>query len=130
MSDDRAQAFADALQQLEKSGDIDAFVDDQFADDAQLLRPEVDQQVVGPDGARDFWRQYLGQFSDIASSFDRVTGSAGIGVLEWTSNGTLAAGASISYRGVSLLDFDDQGRVSRFATYFDTAPFAGASVTA
>lgn len=129
MSDDHAQAFADALQQLEKSGDVDAFVQDQFAEGATLLRPEVDQEVSGSDGARQYWQQYLGQFSDIASSFDRITGSGNLGVLEWTSTGTLAAGASISYRGVSLLDFDDQGKVSRFATYFDTAPFAGAATS-
>ena len=125
MSDDRAQAFADALQQLEKNGDIDAFVQSQFAEGATLSRPEVDQQVSGTEGAREFWQQYLGQFSDIASSFDRISGSGDLGVLEWTSSGTLAAGASIDYRGVSLLDFDDQGKVSRFATYFDTAPFSG-----
>ena len=127
MSDDRAQAFADALQQLEKNGDIDAFVQSQFAEDATLSRPEVDQQVSGTAGAREFWQQYLGQFSDIASSFDRISGSNDLGILEWTSSGTLSAGASIDYRGVSLLDFDDQGKVSRFATYFDTAPFAGAA---
>ncbi|TKV58852.1 nuclear transport factor 2 family protein [Nakamurella flava] len=129
MSDDHAQAFADALQHLEKSGDVDAFVQEQFADGATLLRPEVDQEVSGSDGARQYWQQYLGQFSDIASSFDRITGSGNLGVLEWTSTGTLAAGASINYRGVSLLDFDDQGKVSRFATYFDTAPFAGAATS-
>lgn len=129
MSDDHAQAFADALQQLEKSGDVDAFVQDQFAEGATLLRPEVDQEVNGSDGARQYWQQYLGQFSDIASSFDRITGSGNLGVLEWTSTGTLAAGAAINYRGVSLLDFDDQGKVSRFATYFDTAPFAGAATS-
>lgn len=129
MSDDHAQAFADALQQLEKSGDVDAFVQDQFAEGATLLRPEVDQEVSGSDGARQYWQQYLGQFSDIASSFDRITGSGNLGVLEWTSTGTLAAGAAINYRGVSLLDFDDQGKVSRFATYFDTAPFAGAATS-
>lgn len=127
MSDDRAQAFADALQKFESDGDVDTFVQDQFADDTRLLRPEVDQEVTGTDGAREFWQQYLGQFSDIASSFDRVTGSGDLGVLEWTSTGTLTAGAAISYRGVSLLDFDDQGKVSRFATFFDTAPFAGAA---
>lgn len=129
MSDEHAQAFADALQQLESSGDVDAFVQDQFADGATLLRPEVEQEVSGSDGARQYWQQYLGQFSDIASSFDRITGSGNLGVLEWTSTGTLAAGAAINYRGVSLLDFDDQGKVSRFATYFDTAPFAGAATS-
>lgn len=129
MSDDRAQAFADAVQQLEKDGDIDTFVQSQFADDAQLLRPEVGQQVSGTDGARSYWQQYLGQFGDISSSFDRITGTDGVGILEWTSSGTLAAGGSIDYRGVSLLDFDGAGKVTRFATYFDTAPFAGTPST-
>ena len=31
--------------------------------------------------------------------------------------------AEIVYAGVSLLDFDDSGKISRFATYFDTQAF-------
>jgi ketosteroid isomerase-like protein len=121
---DRAQSFADALQQLEKSGDVDSFVTEMFAEDAELLRPETGQDVSGTGGARQFWEQYVRQFADIRSEFSRVVDSGQVGVLEWTSSGRLSSGADISYRGVSVLDFGQDGKVSRFATYYDTEPFA------
>jgi hypothetical protein len=125
MANQRAQAFADAVQQLESSGDVDAFVSGRFADDAQLFRPETGQELTGTDGATQYWQQYLGQFDEVHSEFDRVSGGDGSpAVLEWSSAGKLSGGAPIEYRGVSLVDFDDQGHVTRFATYFDTARFA------
>ncbi|MBM9466439.1 nuclear transport factor 2 family protein [Nakamurella leprariae] len=124
-SQDRAQAFADAVVRLESSGDLGTFVD-LFADDAELVRPETGQQLAGRDGARDYWQQYLAQFRVIRSEFSRVAEGDGLGVLEWQSTGRLAGGGDISYRGVSLVDFASDGRVSRFATYFDTAKFATA----
>ena len=49
----------------------------------------------------------------------RADGSA---TLEWKSDGTLPDGKPISYRGVSLIDFDGD-RVKRFRTYYDSAAF-------
>ena len=127
MPNERAGRFADALQGLERGGDVgavDAFVSAVFADDAELSRPETDQQERGSAGAKAFWTQYLGQFEEVSSEFSRVVEEGSLGVLEWTSTGKVPGGAPISYRGVSLLDFDSDGRVSRFATYYDTAQFA------
>ena len=124
MSDTRVTKFATALQDLETGGDVDAFVSTVFADDAELLRPETDQQVQGIAGAKTFWTQYLAQFDQVSSEFTRVTEAGDLGVLEWRSQGKAVGGGDISYRGVSLLDFDEQGRVRRFSTYFDTAQFA------
>lgn len=123
MTDHRTRAFADALQQLESGGEVAGFVTDQFAADAQLLRPETGQQVSGP-GATDFWQRYLDQFTQVHSTFDRVSENGALGVLEWTSTGRLPGGADITYRGVSVLDFDEDGHIQRFATYYDTAAFA------
>ena len=44
-------------------------------------------------------------------------------MLEWTSGARLRNDTKISYAGVSLLDFDDQGKVRRFSTYYDTRAF-------
>ena len=123
MDSDRAGSFAQALQELEKSGDVTRFVSEVFADDPVLVRPETGQQEHGAGGAQQFWQQYVDQFQQIRSEFSRVVDGE-VAVLEWTSAGRLNTGAAIDYSGVSLLDFDDSGRVSRFVTYYDTAPFS------
>jgi ketosteroid isomerase-like protein len=116
------QQFADRLQELERTRDLDAFLG-VFADDVHLVRPEGRGDAQGLDGARRFWQAYLDQFQDIASTFSRTVGSGSLGELEWTGEGRLPTGRSVSYRGVSLLELDDEGRVTRFATYYDTAAF-------
>ena len=121
MTANRTEEFAAALHTLEDGGDVDAFVA-VFADDVELLRPETQQQLDGIAGARDFWTQYLATFDHVSSDFSRVVDGE-VGVLEWTATGRLSGGQDISYTGVSLLDFDDAGKVSRFATYFDTQAF-------
>ena len=50
-----------------------------------------------------------------------------LGVLEWTSTGTLTTGREVSYAGVSLLEFSGD-LVQRFATYYDTAAFVSPEV--
>ena len=120
MADDRASGFAEALQRFEQDRDLDAFAR-VFADDAELLRPEQRSGERGSDGAKAFWQQYLDQFGEIRSTFHRVVESGDLGELEWTSEGTLGSGREIRYEGVSLLEFGADGRVTRFATYYDTA---------
>ena len=118
----RAQTFADALQRLEQDGDLDAFLT-QFAGDVQLMRPETGGHEQGADGARRFWQAYVGQFADIASTFGRLVDADRLSELEWTSTGHLSTGREISYTGVSLLEHDDDDKVSRFVSYYDTAAF-------
>lgn len=122
-----AHRFADALQRFEQDGDVDRFVREAFTDDAELLRPELVHQSSGHQSAEDFWRQYRDQFQSIRSDFSRVSQNGDLGVLEWRSSGTRTTGDDIAYAGVSLLDFAHDGRVQRFATYYDTAAFTGGS---
>ncbi len=121
MATNRTEEFAAALHTLEGGGDLDTFVA-VFADDVELHRPETSQHLDGIAGARSFWEQYLATFDSISSEFSRVVDGE-VGVLEWTSTGQRAGGDPITYAGVSLLDFDDAGKVTRFATYFDTQAF-------
>ncbi len=120
----RARDFADALQRLEADGDFDAFLS-RFAEDVTLLRPEPGGQERGLDGARRFWQTSLAEFEQIASTFGRLVDADRYGQLEWVSEGRLRTGQDITYAGVSLLEHDDEGKVVRFATYYDTAPFTG-----
>lgn len=117
----RTEHFAAALHELEGGGDLDDFVSI-FAEDVELHRPETRQHLDGASGARSFWEQYLATFDHISSDFSRVVDGE-VGVLEWTSTGKRRGGADITYTGVSVLDFDDAGKVTRFATYFDTQAF-------
>ena len=123
MTSDPTRTFARALQELERTEDVDRFVSSVFTDGVELSRPETGQHNRGSGGAREFWQQYLDQFDDVSTDFERIV-EAEVGVLEWTSSGHLSTGTEISYRGVSVLDFDADGRVTRFTTYYDTAPFS------
>ena len=119
---DPAQDFADRLTTFEQDRDLDAFVTSAFSPDVVLLRPETGQELTGHEGARTFWSEYLTTFEQVRSTFSRVQEGA-VGVLEWTSEARLAGGRDITYRGASLLDVDEHGLVSRFATYSDTRLF-------
>jgi ketosteroid isomerase-like protein len=122
MSDSaRAQRFADALQEFESSGDS-ADLLEQFADSAELSRPEADRSDSETDPAA-FWDAYRSQFDTIQTSFSAVDEAGNRGILEWMSTGSLSTGREIEYHGMSLLTFGDDDKVSRFATYYDTAAF-------
>jgi ketosteroid isomerase-like protein len=116
----RSQRFADALKSLEQ-GDSDDMLA-QYADDAELQRPERKHGPGREAAPQTFWKQYLAEFDEISTEFTRIAEAGDEGVLEWRSTGRLSAGRDIDYQGVSLLTFDGD-RVSRFATYYDTAAF-------
>ncbi|HYO38516.1 MAG TPA: nuclear transport factor 2 family protein [Nocardioidaceae bacterium] len=117
----RADQFAQALQQMEQSGDP-ADLLAQFSDGAELKRPEVERSQPTTD-ADQFWSAYRAQFSEISTEFTTISEAGDLAVLEWTSRATLEAGRSIEYAGVSLLTFGEGDKVSRFSTYYDTAAF-------
>jgi hypothetical protein len=114
--------FAAALQELESSGDTSP-LRELFADGAELLRPEVAKDGSSSDDPEAYWDAYRKQFSEIRTEFTRTQESPKAAWLEWTSEGKLSTGRAIRYAGVSLLELDGDGRVSRFATYYDTAAF-------
>jgi hypothetical protein len=122
MSDETpGQLFEAALHRLDESGDPSDIVA-RFADGAELHRPEVDTQTSTKD-AEAFWSAYRKQFDQLSTEFTHRTETDEHAALEWESKGQLSAGRDITYRGVSLLTLDGQGKVTRFATYYDTAAF-------
>jgi hypothetical protein len=118
----RADAFSTALQKLDSSGDAGDLLG-QFGDGAELFRPELVHAQGPTTDVKQFWSTYREQFTELSTEFSHVAEAGNLAVLEWTSRGTLAAGRDITYAGVSLLTFGDDDRVSRFATYYDTAAF-------
>ena len=122
MSDETpGQLFEAALHRLDESGDP-ADILARFADGAELHRPELDTQT-GLTDAESFWSAYRTQFDELSTEFTHRTETDEHAALEWESKGRLSAGRDITYRGVSLLTLDPSGKVTRFATYYDTAAF-------
>lgn len=115
------QLFEAALHRLDESGDP-ADLLTRFSDGAELHRPEIDHQTATKDAGA-FWNDYRKQFDKLSTEFTHRTENDQYAALEWESSGRLAAGRDITYRGVSLLTLDDSGKVTRFATYYDTAAF-------
>lgn len=121
---EQARRFIEALHALESGGE-DAL--DQicalFSDDAGLTNAALrlaDKEYHGRDGVREFWQAYRATFAAIRSEFSHITAGDRAAGLFWTSAGQDAAGQPVNYDGVSLLEFDDSGRIKRFRGYYDT----------
>ena len=121
MPTDVAEAFMTGLQEAERTRDVEPLVR-LFAEDAEVESPMLRRSHRGRDGARQFWKEYLGAFGEVRSEFTDTRRAESSAILEWKSDGTLPDGKPISYRGVSLIDFDG-GKVKRFRTYYDSAAF-------
>jgi ketosteroid isomerase-like protein len=94
-----------------------------FADDAELTNPVMKRDGGARRGRgeiAEFWRQYVSAFGDIRSEFYDVTTSDHSAGLFWKSTGKSPAGEDLAYDGVSLLAFDDEGKIARFQGFFDS----------
>ena len=111
------QQFIEALHALERDRDLEQIVG-LFAAESDVGNNVSSREFTGPDGAREFWQMYRETFGDMESSFRNVIESDGRAALEWTTTGTSAEGAPISYSGVSILEMEN-GQITRFRAYFD-----------
>ena len=109
--------FIDALQVLERDRDPTG-ITSLFTENSEVGNIVSSRDFIGLEGAREFWETYRDTFGEVASTFRNVIVSDGRAVLEWTTMGTSAAGAPISYEGVSILEMVD-GKITRFCAYFD-----------
>lgn len=119
-----AQQFIDALHTLEQ-GDVEQV--DQlvglYSDDARLVNAALKlagQERTGQEGTRQFWTEYRRTFGEAYSDFYQVTINDQAAGLFWTTKGTGNNGQPMEYDGVSLLVFDDQGKIKLFRGYYDT----------
>ncbi|MFT3764446.1 MAG: nuclear transport factor 2 family protein [Minicystis sp.] len=113
----RASAFIDALHHAESQGDIGPLVG-MFAPEAELENPALHKPLRGPEGAREFWKVYVGTFREIHSEFRLVVETEQAAALEWTSRGSAPDGRELVYDGVTLLVFEGD-EIRRFRAYFD-----------
>jgi ketosteroid isomerase-like protein len=119
-----AQQFIDALHKLEQGSEQD--VDDivaLYSDDARVLNAALKlagEERTGKDGARQFWTEYRRTFGEAFSEFFQVTANDESAGLFWTTKGTGNDGQPMEYDGVSLLVFNQEGKISLFRGYYDT----------
>jgi len=116
-----AESFMQALQETERTGDVEPIVQ-LFSDDAELERLAQTLVERGKRGAEHFWHEYLRVFRRVHSEFGPVTEQDGRTVLEWTSEGELNNGDPVRYAGVSVIESSD-GQIRRFRTYYDASVF-------
>jgi hypothetical protein len=120
-----ADRFIEQLHQLEH-GELHTAdtLAELFSDDAQLTNSIIESegaktQREGRDEIAQFWREYRESFQTIHSEFVDITASDHSAGLFWTSDGSDANGHPLRYEGVSLLTFDDSGKICLFKAYFD-----------
>src|SRR5918998_4274925 len=114
---DVTQQFIDALAALERERNGER-ITALFGPESEVGNIVSPRQFSGVEGARAFWEAYRDTFGEVTSTFRNVIVNDGLAALEWTTTGTSAAGASILYEGVSILEMDD-GKITRFRAYFD-----------
>ena len=119
-----AEQFIDALHTFEDGTPEDtAALVEMYADDAVIINAAlklVGQDRRGRDGASQFWREYRSTFGKVRSEFFQITNNDESAGLFWTTKGTDNENSPLEYDGVSLLVFNDQGKITLFRGYYDT----------
>ncbi len=113
--------FAEALHAIDADRDTGPMVA-LTADDAQLMKLDERHAASGKDGARTFWEDYRNVFGDLETTFTHTVVGEDVAALEWTSRGTLRSGKPFEYKGVTVIQGDDE-LVSGVRTYYDSAAF-------
>ncbi|MBC8161264.1 MAG: nuclear transport factor 2 family protein [Roseiflexaceae bacterium] len=119
-----AEQFIEALHTLEDGSaeDTGALVE-MYADDARIINAALKlagQERHGRDGAAQFWREYRGTFGKARSEFFQVSSNDESAGLFWTTKGTDNEDKPLEYDGVTLLVFNQAGKITLFRGYYDT----------
>lgn len=117
MSQERAKRFMDALAQLEEKGDVEPLAR-LHAEGAVVSNAVTEREFQGPEGARQFWREYKGILKAAKSTFRNVIVAGDRVALEWETRGRAHNGADINYEGVSVVEWDGE-HITRFYAYFN-----------
>ncbi|MFT4040888.1 MAG: nuclear transport factor 2 family protein [Thermomicrobiales bacterium] len=113
----RTQPFIDALATLERYRDAEPIAA-LFAPESEIGNIVSLHEFTGPEGAREFWTAYRETFGEMQSEFRNVIEGEDRAALEWTTTGTSAHGAPVTYSGVSIIEYADD-QITRFRAYFD-----------
>ena len=115
------ERFAEALHRIDAERDTGPMVE-LTAEDAELVKLDDRNQATGRDGAERFWTDYRDVFGDLETTFTHTVVGEDRAALEWTSTGTLRSGRPFTYRGVTVIEGDEE-TVTGVRTYYDSAAF-------
>ena len=120
--------FVAALEAVERrdEGAIEDILE-LFSTEARLTNSALkhsNEERQGSEGIRAFWEAYQGTFREVETTFFEQTSSEQAAGLFWTTRGLGAQGEPIEYDGVTLLQFDDQGKIMLLRGYYDTREFS------
>ena len=127
---EKATDFINALHALEEAeGEAQSEVDaiaDLYAPDAKLTNAAlklVGEERQGSDAIRSFWAEYKKTLGKAYSDFHHIAASENTAGLYWVTKASAPDGSddAVHYDGSTLLEFNDDGKITFFQGYYDTA---------
>ena len=115
------ERFTAALHRIDSDRDVAPMLE-LTGDDAELMKLDERNETSGKDGAKTFWEDYRNVFGDLETTFTGSVIGETSAALEWTSTGTLRSGSPFTYRGVTVIE-GDEDRLTGVRTYYDSAAF-------
>jgi len=115
------ERFTAALHTIDSERDVAPMLE-LTGDDAELMKLDERNETSGKDGATAFWEDYRNVFGDLETTFTSSVIGETSAALEWTSTGTLRSGSPFTYRGVTVIE-GDEDRLTGVRTYYDSAAF-------
>jgi ketosteroid isomerase-like protein len=109
---------------------LDAYFDginsERYADVAALFAAETELQAPGAgvlrgrDGVESYYAAALGPYPEHRDEPTRVLISGRTATVEIHFKGALASGAEIEFDAVDVFDFDDDGKITRLSSWYDS----------
>ena len=115
------ERFTAALHTIDSDRDVAPMLE-LTGDDAELMKLDERNETSGKDGTKTFWEDYRNVFGDLETTFTGSVIGETSAALEWTSTGTLRSGSPFTYRGVTVIE-GDENRLTGVRTYYDSAAF-------
>lgn len=115
------ERFTAALHTIDSDRDVAPMIE-LTGEDAELIKLDERHETSGKDGAKVFWEDYRNVFGDLETTFTASVIGESSAALEWTSTGTLRSGKPFTYRGVTVIE-GDEDQLTGVRTYYDSAAF-------
>jgi ketosteroid isomerase-like protein len=112
--------FVRALRALENELDLQPLVQ-LCTDDCEIMSPLAESAVVGIEGIRRYWRQYLDRFQVVRTEFTTLVDGQHASAVEWISSAMTPDGQPVEFTGVTILKSAD-ARITGMHIYCDPRP--------